>query len=52
VYDNSIENVEARLCFRAQDAQLRKVYCDLPDWVADAAHGLAKHPLFVDMRAP
>jgi predicted ABC-type ATPase len=51
VYDNSVENVEARLCFRTQDAQLRKVYCDLPEWVADSAQGLAKHPQFVDMRA-
>lgn len=51
VYDNSIENVEARLCFRTQDARLRKVYCELPDWVADAAQGLERHPQFVDMRA-
>ncbi len=51
VYDNSVENVEARLCFRTQEGQLRKVYGDLPEWVADAAQGLAKHPQFVDMRA-
>ncbi len=51
VYDNSVENVEARLCFRTQDAQIRKIYGDLPDWVADAAEGLARHAEFVDMRA-
>ena len=50
VYDNSVEDVEARLCFRTQDAFLRKVYCELPEWVADAAQGLATHPQFVDMR--
>ena len=51
VYDNSIENVEAKLCFRTQDAHLRKIYCDLPEWVADAAQGLARHAQFVDLRA-
>jgi predicted ABC-type ATPase len=51
VYDNSVENVEARLCIRTQDGLLRKVYGPLPDWVADAAQGLERHPEFVDMRA-
>ena len=50
VYDNSIEDVEARLCFRTQEGLLRKVYCDLRDWVADAAQALQKHPPFVDVR--
>lgn len=51
VYDNSVEHVEARLCIRTQDGLLRKVYGPLPDWVADAAQALERHPEFVDMRA-
>jgi predicted ABC-type ATPase len=51
VYDNSAEGVEARLCLRTQDGLLRKVYGELPDWVADATRGLGRHADFVDMRA-
>lgn len=51
VYDNSVDEVEARLCLRTQDGQLRKVYGELPGWVADAALTLGRHPQFVDMRA-
>jgi predicted ABC-type ATPase len=51
VYDNSIDNVEARLCARTQDGLLRKIYGALPEWVADATSDLARHSEFVDMRA-
>jgi predicted ABC-type ATPase len=51
VYDNSIDDVEARLCFRSQDGKLRKIYGDLPGWVVDATQGLERHAQFVDMRA-
>lgn len=48
VFDNSVEDVEARLCIRTQDGLLRKVYGELPSWVADVAALLAE---FVDVRA-
>jgi predicted ABC-type ATPase len=51
VYDNSIDGVEARLCVRTQDGQLRKVYGALPEWVADAVASLERHPEFLDLRA-
>jgi predicted ABC-type ATPase len=51
VYDNSVDDVEARLCARTIDGQLRKVYGPLPDWVADAIDGIPQHPEFVDLRA-
>lgn len=51
VYDNSVDGVEAQLCFRTQDGLLRKIYGAMPQWVADAAAPLARHPQFVDMRA-
>jgi predicted ABC-type ATPase len=51
IYDNSIDDVEARLCARIQDGLLRKVYDHLPTWVDDAVSALAHHSDFVDMRA-
>lgn len=51
VYDNSIEDVEARLCARTVDGALRKVYGELPAWVEEAVGGLPRHPAFVDLRA-
>jgi predicted ABC-type ATPase len=50
VYDNSIEDREARLCARTQDAQLRKIYGALPDWVASVALQLDRHGEFADLR--
>jgi predicted ABC-type ATPase len=50
IYDNSIEDVEARLCARTTDGQLRKVYGELPEWVADTTQDLPHHPQFVDLR--
>jgi predicted ABC-type ATPase len=51
IYDNSIENAEARLCARTQDGALRKIYGDLPEWVADTTRDLDRHVDFVDARA-
>lgn len=51
VYDNSVDDVEARLCARTQDAKLRKIYGALPEWVGDAVESLERHPDFVDLRA-
>lgn len=51
LYDNSIDDVEARLCARTQGAHLRKIYGPLPTWVADAVASLERHPEFVDARA-
>ena len=50
VFDNSVDDVEARLCARTEDGQLRKVYGSLPDWVSAALHGLPHHPAFRDLR--
>ena len=51
VYDNSVEDVEARLCARTQDGLLRKIYGPLPVWVAEAVLPLELHRDFVDVRA-
>lgn len=51
VYDNSVENAEARLCARTEDGLLRKIYGALPEWVDDATRGLGRHSTFVDLRA-
>jgi predicted ABC-type ATPase len=44
IYDNSIEGVEATLCARTEDGRLRKVYVDLPAWVAASVTALEPHP--------
>lgn len=49
-YDNSVDGIQARLCVRTRDGQLRKVYGPLPQWVADAVEGLPRHADFVDLR--
>jgi predicted ABC-type ATPase len=51
VYDNSIDDAEARLCARTVDGQLRKIYGELPEWVAGAVGSIERHPQFVDLRA-
>jgi predicted ABC-type ATPase len=51
VYDNSVDDEDARLCARTQEGLLRKVYGDLPAWVHEATSSLAKHPAFIDLRA-
>lgn len=50
LYDNSVDDEEARLCARTQDGTLRKVYGALPQWVADATQGLARHAGLIDLR--
>ncbi|MBI2895773.1 MAG: zeta toxin family protein [Deltaproteobacteria bacterium] len=51
VFDNSIDDEEARLCARTVDGQLRKIYGELPEWVSDAVSTVERHPQFVDLRA-
>lgn len=51
IFDNSVEGVEARLCARTEDGQLRKVYALLPAWVEAAVGDLPRHAEFVDLRA-
>lgn len=50
IYDNSIDDIEARLCARTTDGQLRKVYGPLPEWIADATQDLPRHAQFSDLR--
>lgn len=50
IFDNSEDGVQARLCARTEDGRLRKVYGDLPDWVARVADPLERHPAFKDLR--
>jgi predicted ABC-type ATPase len=51
LYDNSVDDLAARLCARTQDGKLRKIYGELPGWIDDAIGDLARHPQFVDERA-
>lgn len=51
VDDNSIDDVEARLCARTEGAHLREIYGALPKWVESAVDHLSRHPDFVDLRA-
>ncbi|HTJ46413.1 MAG TPA: zeta toxin family protein [Kofleriaceae bacterium] len=51
IYDNSIEDVEARLCARTHEGMLRKVYGVLPEWIATELDELPRHASFEDLRA-
>lgn len=51
VYDNSVDGIEARLCVRAMDGMLRKIYGPVPEWIAARVAPLSRHPEFVDLRA-
>lgn len=51
IYDNSIDDEEARLCARTVEGRLRRVYGDLPEWIADAVTGLETHAELVDDRS-
>jgi predicted ABC-type ATPase len=51
IYDNSVDGVEAMLYARTQDGLLRKIYGELPEWIADAVLPLDRHPEFVDLRS-
>lgn len=50
IFDNSQDGVEARLCARTQDGTLRKVYADMPGWIAGVIDPLPRHPDFKDLR--
>ncbi len=50
VYDNSVEDADARLCVRTSDGAVRKIYGALPEWVADATSSLPRHAELVDAR--
>jgi predicted ABC-type ATPase len=43
IYDNSVEDVDARLCARTIDGALRKIYGPLPAWVAATIDSLPRH---------
>ncbi len=51
IYDNSIEDVQARLVARTSSGTLRKVYVDLPKWVLQTVDSFPRHTDFVDQRA-
>jgi predicted ABC-type ATPase len=51
VYDNSVDGEEARLCVRTQGGAARKFYGALPAWIEASVGRLARHPMFVDLRA-
>jgi predicted ABC-type ATPase len=51
IYDNSVEDVDARLCARTIDGTLRKIYGPLPAWVAATVDSLPRHAEFHDERA-
>lgn len=49
-YDNSVDDVEARLCVRTQEGQLRKIYGELPEWLERTVKALPRHASFTDAR--
>lgn len=51
IYDDSAEGVDACLCARTIDGELRKVYGPLPRWVAAVVGVLPRHADFIDLRA-
>jgi len=46
VYDNSVDDTEARLLARYVDGQIRKSYGDPPDWASATNAALPRHPDF------
>lgn len=50
LFDNSVDGIQARLCARTQDGQLRKVYGTFPEWVAAAIGQLSVHSDYTDLR--
>lgn len=52
IFDNSADGIEARLRARIQDGLLRKIYGELPEWVATVVAPLPRHPDFIDVRFP
>ena len=52
VFDNSVDDVDARLVLRAVDGGLRKIYGPLPNWVSDAIADLPQRSDIEDLRGP
>jgi len=50
IYDNSVEDVDARLCARSIDGEVRKIYGPLPEWIAEVIDPLPRHADFADLR--
>jgi predicted ABC-type ATPase len=50
IYDNSIDDMDARLFARTSDGRVRKVYGDLPGWIDDALQGVPAHEELTDLR--
>jgi predicted ABC-type ATPase len=50
IYDNSVQDIDARLCARTIDGYLRKVYGPLPEWITSVINSLPRHADFVDLR--
>jgi predicted ABC-type ATPase len=48
LYDNSVDDHEARLCARIHQGKLRKVYANVPGWVRAVIDALPKHAEFED----
>ena len=51
LFDNSVDEVDARLCARTVEGRLRKVYGALPAWVEAAVAGVPPHERFEDLRS-
>ncbi len=51
LFDNSVDGVDAVLCARTEDGNLRKIYAPLPAWASAALHGLPHDSRFVDLRS-
>jgi predicted ABC-type ATPase len=50
IYDNSVQDADARLCARTTSGALRKIYGPLPDWIAAVVDPLPHHADFTDLR--
>lgn len=50
LFDNSVDGVDARLCARTVDGTLRKVYDELPYWIASVVDPLERHARYADLR--
>jgi len=51
LFDNSADGVDAALCARTEDGQLRKIYAPLPAWVSAALVSVPQHSRLVDLRS-
>jgi len=51
LFDNSADGVDAALCARTEDGQLRKIYAPPPAWVSAALVSVPQHSRLVDLRS-